>query len=212
MEESDRRFFATAAKGTETALRDELRALHFREVRADRGGVHFTGRLRFAYRACLEVRTAIRVLEELASFDAPDGNALYAGVRAVDFAPYIDPSRTLWVRTSLTSSALTHSQFVAQKVKDAVVDGMRDRHGTRPSVDREDPDLGIFVHLKKIERRSTPTCRATRSIGAATEWIASRRRSRRRSRRVFSRSQASTGRRRFSTRCVARGRSRSKPR
>src|ERR671922_108311 len=36
-------FFATAARGTEPALRDELRELRFRGVRADRGGVHFAG-------------------------------------------------------------------------------------------------------------------------------------------------------------------------
>ena len=37
------KLFASAAKGTEPALRDELRELRFRGVRADRGGVHFEG-------------------------------------------------------------------------------------------------------------------------------------------------------------------------
>ena len=41
----DRPFFATAAKGTEGALRDELRELRLPRVRADRGGVHFGGEL-----------------------------------------------------------------------------------------------------------------------------------------------------------------------
>ena len=40
--------FATAAKGTEGALRDELREHRFRGVRADRGGVHFAGSLEAA--------------------------------------------------------------------------------------------------------------------------------------------------------------------
>ena len=34
------RFFATAAKGTEPLLRDELNELGLPRVRADRGGVH----------------------------------------------------------------------------------------------------------------------------------------------------------------------------
>lgn len=34
------KFFVTAAKGTEPALRDELREFGLRGVRADRGGVH----------------------------------------------------------------------------------------------------------------------------------------------------------------------------
>ena len=37
------RFFVTAAKGTEPALRDELRELRLPRVRADHGGVHFEG-------------------------------------------------------------------------------------------------------------------------------------------------------------------------
>lgn len=145
----DRRYFATAAKGTEVVLRDELRRRRFRKVRADRGGVHFEGELVHAYRACLELRTAMRVLEELATFPAPDGDALYEGVRAIDFAPLVGADGTLAVRASLGSSALTHSQFVAQRVKDAIVDGIRERTGRRPDVDRDDPELGIFVRVQK---------------------------------------------------------------
>lgn len=139
--------FATAAKGTEPAVRDELRELRFRGVRADRGGVHFSGTVEEGFRACVELRTAVRVLGELGSFAAPDGDALYEGVAAIDWSPYLDPSRTLAVRAACRSSALTHTQFIAQKTKDAVVDQQRRRHGARPSVHLEDPDVAIFVHL-----------------------------------------------------------------
>src|SRR5689334_3749921 len=63
--------FATAARGTEGAVRDELRELGFRGVRADRGGVHFGGGLDEGARACVELRTAIRVLYRLAEIEAP---------------------------------------------------------------------------------------------------------------------------------------------
>ena len=139
--------FATAARGTEGAVRDELRELGFRGVRADRGGVHFGRVLDEGFRACIEMRTAIRVLHRLASFDAPDGDALYEGVSGVDWAPFLTPQHTLAVRCSLRDSALTHSQFVAQRTKDAVVDQLRARLGARPSVDLDDPDVSIFVHL-----------------------------------------------------------------
>ncbi|MCC6558133.1 MAG: RNA methyltransferase [Polyangiaceae bacterium] len=139
--------FATAAKGTEPALRDELRELRFRGVRADRGGVHFAGPLDEGMRACIELRTAVRVLLELSSFDAPSGEALYEGVAAIDWAPFLSPSHTLAVRAACRSSALTHTQFIAQKTKDAIVDELRRRFGARPSVDRDDPDVGVFVHL-----------------------------------------------------------------
>jgi 23S rRNA G2445 N2-methylase RlmL len=143
------RFFATAAKGTEPALRDELRELRLPRVRADRGGVHFEGDMGHAARACVWSRVAARVLLELATFPAPDEQALYEGVQAVDWGQWMTPRTTLAVRANCRSSRLTHSQFVAQKTKDAVVDALRDRFGARPSVNRDDPDVGIAVHLAK---------------------------------------------------------------
>ena len=143
------RFFATAAKGTEPALRDELRELRVPGVRADRGGVHFEGGLYDAARACLWSRVAGRVLQEVASFEARDPEALYEGIREVDWTEWMTPRTTLAVRATCRSSRLTHSQFVAQKTKDAVVDALRDRLGARPSVDRDDPDVGIAVHVAK---------------------------------------------------------------
>jgi putative N6-adenine-specific DNA methylase len=142
-------FFATAAKGTEPAIRDELREKRFRGVRADRGGVHFRGPLSEGFRACLWLRSAVRVLLLLAEFDAPDGDALYEGVASVDWGQVLDARRTLAVRAFAKDSALTHTQFIAQRTKDAVVDQLRDRLGERPDVDREDPDVLLFVHLSR---------------------------------------------------------------
>jgi putative N6-adenine-specific DNA methylase len=91
------------------------------------------------------------VLEHLATFDAPDGEALYEGVRDIDWTPYIDSTATLAVRAVTKSSQLTHTQFIAQKTKDAIVDPIREKTGSRPSVDKEDPDLGVFVRIAKDE-------------------------------------------------------------
>jgi len=143
------RFFATAAKGTEPALRDELKELRLRGVRADRGGVHFEGDMGDAARVCLWARVAVRVLLEAGRFEAPDAQALYAGVREVDLGPWMTPETTLAVRATCRSSRLTHSQFVAQKTKDAIVDVLRDRFGERPDVDLGDPDVGVAVHLAR---------------------------------------------------------------
>src|SRR3984957_1815848 len=104
--------FATAARGTGGAVRDELRELGFRGVRADRGGVHFGRSLDEGYRACIELRTAIRVLYPLGGFAAPTGEALYGGVRAIDWGAWLSPRHTLAVRASSSRSVLTHTQFV----------------------------------------------------------------------------------------------------
>jgi putative N6-adenine-specific DNA methylase len=142
-------FFATAAKGTEPALRDELRELRFYQVRADRGGVHFSGTMLDGARACLESRIAIRVMLRLAEGPAPDAEALYELVRSVDWSEWISPRHTLAVSAVARDSGLTHTQFIAQKTKDAIVDRLRDERGARPDVDRDDADVRVFVHLSK---------------------------------------------------------------
>jgi 23S rRNA G2445 N2-methylase RlmL len=87
------------------------------------------------------------VLVELATFDAPNGEALYEGVSTVDFGPYLSPQHTLAIRAFSRSSALSHTQYIAQRTKDAIVDQIRQRVGARPSVDLQDPDVSLFVHL-----------------------------------------------------------------
>jgi 23S rRNA G2445 N2-methylase RlmL len=140
-------FFATAAKGTEGALRDELRELKIPEVQADRGGVHFGGRFEAALRVCFESRIAMRVLWRRGSFDAPDADALYEGVHALDLSDVLEPKQTLSVSATVKHGALTHASFVAQKTKDALVDAQRVRFGKRSDVDREAADVRIAVHV-----------------------------------------------------------------
>jgi putative N6-adenine-specific DNA methylase len=144
-------FFATCAKGTEGALRRELAALKLPRVRGDRGGVSFEGELAHGMRACLHARTAMRILLELGRFPAPDEAALYDGVAALGWEEWLTPRTTLAVEASVSSSAITHSGYAALKVKDAVVDRLRERLGARPDVDPKDPDFRIVLHLARGE-------------------------------------------------------------
>ena len=141
------RFFATCAKGTEGALRRELAALRLHAVRGERGGVSFEGDVEAGMRACLHARVAMRVLLQLATFPAPDAAALYDGVHAIDWTAWLTARTTLAVEATVRDSGITHSGFAALKVKDAVVDALRDRLGARPDVDPKDPDVRIVLHL-----------------------------------------------------------------
>jgi 23S rRNA (guanine2445-N2)-methyltransferase / 23S rRNA (guanine2069-N7)-methyltransferase len=144
---SQQRFFATAPKGMEGLLADELRQLGAGNVSETRAGAGFQGDLTTAYRVCLWSRIANRILLPLAQFPAADEEALYQGVLDVDWGEHLDPAGTLVVDFSSVRSAITHSQYGAQKVKDAVVDRLRHDTGQRPSVERERPDLRINVFL-----------------------------------------------------------------
>jgi putative N6-adenine-specific DNA methylase len=145
-DDPERPHFATAAKGTEGVLRDELKELRLPKVKATRGGVYFGGELSWAVLACLHSRIALRVLTRQTSFLARSAGDLYAGVREVAWERVLDLRRTLAVDASIRSAAVTSSAFVAQRVKDAIVDRLRDRLGARPDVDKRDPDVRVAVH------------------------------------------------------------------
>jgi 23S rRNA G2445 N2-methylase RlmL len=140
-------FFASCAPGLEPVLHREARDLRLARVERQVGGVYFEGTLEDAWRANLGLRTAIRVFLRLARFDAPDADALYRGVREVDWSRFVEPEGTLIVDSQTRESQLFHTHFVQQRVKDAVVDQMRARHGVRPSVSADDPELYLHVHL-----------------------------------------------------------------
>jgi len=142
-------FFATTAKGVEEVLAAELVGLGIKEVAAESGGVRFGGGMEAAYRANLWLRTASRVLMPLAEFPCESPEELYQGVRAIPWSDHLTPAQTLAVDCNLRDSALTHSGFVALKTKDAIVDALRDRLGSRPNVDTRDPDLRVNVRLFK---------------------------------------------------------------
>jgi len=140
-------FFATTAKGVEEVLAAELVRLGSQDVKIESGGVRFGGGMEAAYRANLWLRTASRVLMPLAEFACETPEQLYEGVRSIGWTTFLTPAMTLAVDCNLRDSALTHSGFVALKTKDAIVDEVRDRVGTRPNVDTKDPDLRVNVRL-----------------------------------------------------------------
>lgn len=141
--------FATCPKGLEYLLRDELRALGAEDAREALAGVHFSGTLELAYRACLWSRLASRVLLHLAEFEAADADALYAGVQSVDWSEHLAVNGTFAVDAVGGAGALKHSQYVALRTKDAVVDQFRERTGTRPDIDVEWPSIRLNVRLAR---------------------------------------------------------------
>ena len=140
-------FFASASSGTERALQTEMLELGFKSVRLNSSGVLFQGGIEEGWRACLYSRVAQRIYLILGRFTADSENELYEEVKSVDWKKYLTPRHTLSVSSYCFSSNLKHSGYIAQKTKDAIVDKLRDEFGERPNVDREDPDLRVFVYL-----------------------------------------------------------------
>jgi 23S rRNA (guanine2445-N2)-methyltransferase / 23S rRNA (guanine2069-N7)-methyltransferase len=143
------RLYVTAPAGTADLAAEELAACGVVDCKVERGGVAFTGTLEQAYRACLWSRVANRVLLAVAEFPAPTPEALYDGVRSVDWSEHLSVEGTLAVECTSGRSTINHTQFAALKVKDAVVDQFRERTGSRPSVDVAAPDVRLNLHIDR---------------------------------------------------------------
>ncbi len=140
-------FFAICPRGLEALLADELDALGAREVRAEPGGALFTGALATAYAANLHSRIASRVLWQVGSRGYANEDDLYAAAHAVRWEAHFDARRTLRVDLTATRSPLRSLEFATLRIKDAIVDRLRERTGARPSIDRARPDVRVFAHL-----------------------------------------------------------------
>jgi putative N6-adenine-specific DNA methylase len=112
-----------------------------------RGGVAFAGNRTLLFRANLWLRTAIRVLVPILDAPVASSDELYDAVRTVDWSQFLTTDHTLAVDANVRDSAITHSQYAARRVKDAICDQFRERTGARPSVDTERPMLGLNLHV-----------------------------------------------------------------
>ena len=145
------RFTARTLEGLEWVLAWELEAVGARDLRLGRRTIEFSadpGHDRETlYRAVLESRTAIRVLEPLGRFTVDSPESLYRAMQEVDWTEQLKVSDSLRVDAAIHDTFLTHSLYAAQIVKDAVVDQLRTPSGKRPNVQLRGATLRIALHL-----------------------------------------------------------------
>ncbi|MBI5914997.1 MAG: class I SAM-dependent RNA methyltransferase [Bacteroidetes bacterium] len=133
--------------GLEELLATELKALGATDIELLTRAVKYRGDKSMLYKSNLHLRTALKVLVPFTSFYAHHENQLYKRVRQIDWEQYLTPRQTLAIDATTNSEIFHHSKFTALKTKDAIVDQFRDRYGIRPSVDVDDPDFRLNVHV-----------------------------------------------------------------
>jgi 23S rRNA (guanine2445-N2)-methyltransferase / 23S rRNA (guanine2069-N7)-methyltransferase len=143
------RFIASAPRGFADLLARELTSFGAQDARERSTGVAFTGSLEVAYRACLWSRVANRVFLEVTEFDAGTADEFYAWARRVDWAAHIGPGTTIACDFTGKHPTITHTHFGALKLKDAIVDSLRDAAGYRPDVSPEQPGVRIHAHANR---------------------------------------------------------------
>ena len=147
--ENNFKMVAKTLFGFEELLAKELTQLGAQDVKIGVRNVSFTGDKGFMYKANLALRTAIKILKPIETFKVKDEKDLYDKIYKMSWENYLKPTGTLAVDATINSQVFSHSLYIAQKTKDAVVDKFRDTTGQRPNVDLKFPDLKINVHIDR---------------------------------------------------------------
>lgn len=140
-------YIAKTSAGLEEVLLKELIEIGADDTKVIKRGVSFRGDTSVLFKANYLARTAIRVLKPIGVFEVNDDNQLYEKVRKINWEDVFNLKQTFKVNAHVYNSELNHSQFVALRTKDAIVDQFRDKTGKRPWVALEDADIYVDVHI-----------------------------------------------------------------
>ena len=133
--------------GLEPVLAKELTQLGAKDVKIGRRMVSFTGDKEMMYRANFQLHTAIRILKPISHFKAKSADDVYEEIRKIDWTKYLEQDKTFAVDAVVFSEEFRHSKFVSYKVKDAIVDQLREKTGKRPNISVANPDVRLNIHI-----------------------------------------------------------------
>lgn len=140
--------FVSCPKGLEYLLEDELKALGLKVTRVSPQGVYGDASLALVYRLCLWSRLANRVQLILFSGAALNQETLYQLCHQFSWQNVFSSDKTLGIEFHGMSTEIRNTMFGAQVVKDAIVDYFRKLDGSRPVIDRENPQIRLHAYLK----------------------------------------------------------------
>jgi len=134
--------------GLEEVLADELKALGAENVKVGLRAVTFTGDKGLLYKANFCLHTALRILKPIGEFNVETRKDLYEGAKQIDWTRFLSFGKSFAINSTGGNEELVNSMFISMKVKDAIVDQFRDKFNRRPSVNVDNPDIRIQVHIQ----------------------------------------------------------------
>jgi putative N6-adenine-specific DNA methylase len=143
-----RRYFAQVAEGMEQLAAEELSELKAENVRPGYRGLRFEADPATLYTINYTARLISRVLAPIATFHCHSHEYLYRRARNIEWSDFFTADHTFAIFANVSNSKIRHSQYAAQRLKDAVVDYFTEKWKRRPSIDKTDPDLWIGLHIE----------------------------------------------------------------
>ena len=138
---------AKTLQGLEDVLAVELQSLGAQDINKGLRMVSFVGNKEMMYKANFCLRTALRILKPIKTFEASGADDVYNAVKQIEWSDYLSLKTSFSVDSVVYSEDFKHSKFVAYKVKDAIVDYFREKTGQRPNISIVNPDIKLNIHI-----------------------------------------------------------------
>ncbi|MFP5042432.1 class I SAM-dependent RNA methyltransferase [Parasediminibacterium sp. JCM 36343] len=139
------RIVITCHKWLSPALQAEVIALGYEIEAAGQTSVTLIGTAQDCIRLNLNLRCASQVMYSLKSFSCDSPDELYNALLPIPWDKLLAPDGYFSVTSNVSHSSITNGMFANLKVKDAIVDHMRDKTNQRPSTGAE--LKGVVINL-----------------------------------------------------------------
>ena len=144
------KLIAKTFEGLETVLAREITEIGGSNINIGRRAVFYEGDLEMIYKSNYFLRTALKILKEIAYFQFKDVDQFYLRCKNIDWSKYLDVTQDFIINSVVANSRdFRNSMFASLKAKDAIADYFRQKSGKRPNVNTENPDIVINIHIYK---------------------------------------------------------------
>ena len=140
--------YLTCPRGLEEILSQEISEIINKESIVDSGGVKFQGTKEDIYRLNYQSRVGMNLLIKLFDGNAKNIDELYRLIYNYNWDSLIPSDKTFSIRTKINSKVIPNQNFTTLKIKDAIVDKIQKKMGSRPSVDKKSPNFYITIYIK----------------------------------------------------------------
>lgn len=132
-------------------LSKEVGDLGFELLETFATGVRLEGTLADCIKLNLNLRCASQVLFKLDEFDAYDANDLYDNVLQISWENLIPEDTYISITSNVFNDTINNSMFANLRVKDAIVDRLREEWGERPDTGSSLEGAVVHLHWKNEE-------------------------------------------------------------
>ena len=138
--------YLTCPRGLEELAKDEI-SNYTNSATPAKGGINFDVDKEGLYKININSRLGMHLLVELFNFEANDDEDIYNKIYNYPWDEYIDVKQTFIIKMRGSSEKFGNKNHTTLKVKDAIVDQIKKKKLTRPSIEKINPDITISIFI-----------------------------------------------------------------